>query len=268
MCRMLTKNKHAPNGRVRRLSHARLPTRIGTFDAFAYSDTRTGTEVVALARGDFDGADRVLVRLHSECRTGDVLGSLRCDCGEQLGALKHRRRGAGVLLYLRQEGRGIGLVNKIRAYGLQDGGLDTVDANLALGLPVDGRDYVGRGDPRPAGPAAGAADDGQSAKNAALEQHGISLERVPLHALPNAVNRRTCAESRRMGHLLRRWPLGPRSPCTTRSRSTGGSRREPAIRSGSADRSPCDCARLARGARGRLWGGTVAADDPAYRASG
>ena len=175
---MLTKNKHAPNGRVRRLSHARLPTRIGTFDAIAYSDTRTGTEPIALVHGDVAERDAPLVRLHSECWTGDVLGSLRCDCGEQLGRALTAivAEGAGVLIYLRQEGRGIGLANKLRAYELQDGGLDTVAANAALGLPVDAREYGAA--------AAILADLGlervrlmtnNPAKVAALEAHGIRV---------------------------------------------------------------------------------------------
>jgi 3,4-dihydroxy 2-butanone 4-phosphate synthase/GTP cyclohydrolase II len=190
---MPTDTKPNTNGRVHRLSSARLPTRIGTFDAIAFSDSHTGTEPIALVHGDLAAHDAPLVRLHSECWTGDVLGSLRCDCGEQLGRALNAiiADGAGVLVYLRQEGRGIGLANKLRAYALQDDGLDTVAANSALGLPVDAREY---------GAAAAILVDlglervrlmsNNPAKAAALEAHGVRVsERVPLAALPNPVNR-------------------------------------------------------------------------------
>jgi 3,4-dihydroxy 2-butanone 4-phosphate synthase / GTP cyclohydrolase II len=191
-------------------AEASLPTRYGTFNIAVFDvvglDGSPG-EVVALTHGALAGAQPPLVRLHSECLTGDVLGSLRCDCGEQLEAALALIAEAplGVLLYLPQEGRGIGLANKIRAYKLQDLGLDTVDANLALGLPVDRRDY------------AAAAKillnlglnrirllTNNPLKSAALERHGIQIvERVPLTVPPNAVNRkylRTKAD--RMGHFL------------------------------------------------------------------
>src|SRR5437762_13791169 len=184
---------------------ASLPTRWGDFRISVFRFD--GTEVVALVRGGVDDGEPVLVRLHSECLTGDVLGSLRCDCGDQLRASLAMIGAAdrGVLLYPDHEGRGIGLFNKVRAYGLQDGGLDTVDANVELGLPIDARDY-----------SAAAAALGElgvqsvrlitnnPAKVLGLEMHGVEvIERVPIETLPTDVNARYLrAEASRMGHLL------------------------------------------------------------------
>jgi GTP cyclohydrolase II len=181
-----------------------LPTRYGTFTMHVYCDS-AGKEQVALTVGLISAAPP-LVRLHSECLTGDVFHSQRCDCGEQLEMSMARlhEEGCGVLLYLRQEGRGIGLTNKIRAYALQDQGLDTLDANHALGLPADAREY---------GVAATMLLDlgvttvrlltNNPEKIEALEAYGIQIkERVALHVAPNRFNRlylRTKHE--RMGHL-------------------------------------------------------------------
>ncbi|MBV9328176.1 MAG: GTP cyclohydrolase II [Chloroflexi bacterium] len=196
-----------PNPVVVLQAEATLATRSGAFKIAVFNVEGAPGEVAALTRGPLHGDAIPLVRLHSECLTGDVLGSLRCDCGQQLDAALDLIASApsGVLLYLPQEGRGIGLANKIRAYALQDQGLDTVDANLALGLPVDRRDY------------AAAAHillslglrqvrllTNNPAKSAALEKHGVQVvERVPLAVPPNPINvdyLRTKAD--RMGHLL------------------------------------------------------------------
>ena len=134
----------APPQGIEHVASSRLPTRHGEFVLHAYRQRADGTEHAVLVRGEVAGQEDVLVRLHSECLTGDVLGSLRCDCGPQLEMSLERiaAAGRGVLVYLRgHEGRGIGFSHKVRAYALQDKGLDTVDANVALGLPVDARSF-------------------------------------------------------------------------------------------------------------------------------
>ncbi len=193
---------------VRRVAEATIPTPYGPFLAVAYESEIDGHQHVALVRGDVAGHDNVLVRMHSECLTGDVFGSLRCDCGTQLhDALRQIAvAGQGVVVYIRgHEGRGIGIVHKLQAYKLQDGGRDTVEANIELGLPADARDY-GTG-------AQILVDLGLStlrlltnnpAKRAGLEGYGLEIvERVPLETTPTTQNLRYLQTKRdRMGHEL------------------------------------------------------------------
>jgi GTP cyclohydrolase II len=191
---------------IRRLAGANLPTRYGTFEVFVYSSAER-KEHVALTLGMVDDDEPVLVRVHSECLTGDVFGSSRCDCGEQLADSLRllREQGRGVLLYLRQEGRGIGLANKISAYALQERGLDTVEANLALGLPEDGRDYrVAAEMLLDLGVRRARLLTNNPAKVEGLQRHGVEIaERLPLRISPNPSNLGYLRTKReKMGHLL------------------------------------------------------------------
>jgi 3,4-dihydroxy 2-butanone 4-phosphate synthase/GTP cyclohydrolase II len=192
---------------VERVTAARMPLRDAEFTAIGYRDVHDGREHVALVLGDVR-APGVLVRVHSECLTGDVFGSQRCDCGAQLehALAMIAAEGRGVVVYLRgHEGRGIGLHNKLHAYRLQDRGLDTVDANLELGLPTDRRDYgVGMQILADVGVGPLRLLTNNPAKRAGLEGHGLTvLERVPLQTAPTRENvRYLAAKQRRMGHLL------------------------------------------------------------------
>lgn len=205
------------------LADAALPTRYGVFRVMVFRVGSARSGPLALVHGDLSGTCLPLVRLHSQCLTGDVLGSLRCDCGDQLAAALVRLAVSecGILLYLWQEGRGIGLVNKIRAYALQDDGLDTVDANLMLGLPVDRREYGSAvAVLRYLGVSQVRLLTNNPAKLRALERLGIRVvERIPLETTPHAVNLpylRTKAE--RLGHLLDLAVDGPAERCDRRIR--------------------------------------------------
>jgi 3,4-dihydroxy 2-butanone 4-phosphate synthase/GTP cyclohydrolase II len=193
---------------IQRVAEASLPTKYGEFLAIAYKSAIDPDEHVALVRGEMDGSEPVLVRVHSECLTGDVFHSLRCDCGEQIDlALKAiSDEGRGVLLYMRQEGRGIGLHNKIRAYALQDQGLDTVEANEALGFESDIRDYgIGAQILADLGVRNLRLLTNNPRKVIGLEGYGLQVvETLPIICKPNPNNRRYLETKRKkMGHLLK-----------------------------------------------------------------
>jgi 3,4-dihydroxy 2-butanone 4-phosphate synthase/GTP cyclohydrolase II len=192
---------------VRRIVTTRFPSRYGNFVLHLYESAVDEHHHVALVKGDVDAADPVLVRVHSQCLTGDVFGSLRCDCGEQLATALQmiEREGRGVLLYMRQEGRGIGLANKIRAYRLQDQGKDTVEANEALGFKPDLRHYgIGAQILYDLGVRKIRLMTNNPKKIVGLEAYGLELvERVPIEVPPNEVNARYLETKRdKLGHLI------------------------------------------------------------------
>ena len=192
---------------IERVVSTQLPTAFGDFVAFGYRSLLDGKHHVALVKGDVDGAKDVLVRVHSECLTGDVFHSLRCDCGEQLeSALQMiEAEGSGVLLYLSQEGRGIGLLNKLRAYRLQEEGLDTVEANLRLGLPADLRDYgIGAQILVDLGLTSIRILTNNPKKISGLAGHGLSVTaQLPIIHPPNPHNRAYLRAKRdRLDHML------------------------------------------------------------------
>jgi len=190
---------------VYQVAAADLPTAHGAFQAVAFHDTTTGEDHVALTLGDLAGDSPPLVRVHSECLTGDVFGSMRCDCGDQLDAalLRIADEGRGVVLYMRQEGRGIGLANKLRAYELQDRGLDTVDANRHLGFAADLRDYgVGAQILRELGITDLRLLTNNPKKTEGFRAYGLHVvEQIPLTVQPGEHNQRYLETKRqRMGH--------------------------------------------------------------------
>jgi 3,4-dihydroxy 2-butanone 4-phosphate synthase / GTP cyclohydrolase II len=192
---------------VHRVAEARLPTKYGEFTAIAYKSDVDLAEHLALVMGDVTSSNPVLVRVHSECATGDIFGSLRCDCGEQL-ALAMRavaKEGRGVIIYMRQEGRGIGFHNKIRAYALQDKGMDTVEANLTLGFAPDLRDYgVGAQIMTDLGIHEIRLLTNNPKKVISLEGHGLKVvQTVPIIVTPNPHNRHYLeTKQKKMGHNL------------------------------------------------------------------
>jgi 3,4-dihydroxy 2-butanone 4-phosphate synthase/GTP cyclohydrolase II len=192
---------------VERTTAVRLPTAYGEFTAVAFRETLTGKHHLALVKGEVDGAEAVLVRVHSECLTGDVFHSLRCDCGEQLeqALLQIAAEDRGVLLYMAQEGRGIGLLNKLKAYELQEGGLDTVEANLELGFPADAREWgIGNQILADLGLTTIRILTNNPKKISGLAGYGLTVvEQVAIEVPPNAENRRYLAVKRdKLAHRL------------------------------------------------------------------
>lgn len=192
---------------VRRLFSTPLPTRYGDFKLIIYETVIEGEHHLALVKGDIEGKENILIRVHSQCLTGDVFGSFRCDCGDQLHEAMKRieAEGAGVLVYMRQEGRGIGLLNKLVCYRLQDQGLDTVEANLAIGFPSDARDYgIGAQILADLGLSSIRLMTNNPEKRIGLEGYGLKVvERVPIQIEPHEQNRFYLEAKRdKMGHIL------------------------------------------------------------------
>ena len=192
---------------VERVVSVRLPTEYGEFRAVAYRELLTNKQHLALVKGDVEGVENVLVRVHSECLTGDVFHSLLCDCGDQLEQALARveAEGRGVVLYMGQEGRGIGLLNKLRAYELQATGLDTVEANIALGFPADSREWgIGNQILADLGLTTIRILTNNPQKLTGLDGYGLTvLEQVPLEAEPTAENERYLAAKReKLGHTI------------------------------------------------------------------
>ncbi|RKV72271.1 MAG: GTP cyclohydrolase II [Neisseria sp.] len=194
------------NKKIKYIASCRLPTEWGVFTMHGFEEA-DGQEHIALSMGDFSDGLPVLSRIHSECLTGDALFSQKCDCGPQLKAAMQavQKEGRGIIVYLRQEGRGIGLINKIRAYRLQDQGLDTVEANLKLGLPVDARDFsLAKHIYDHLGVHEIKLLTNNPEKVSTLQQAGISIvERIPLQVGENSENERYLhTKAEKLGHFL------------------------------------------------------------------
>lgn len=192
---------------IRRVVSIDLPTRFGDFHLTAFEERLTGEVHLALTKGEWEEGEPVLVRVHSQCITGDIFGSKRCDCGDQLAAamIQVEKEGQGVVLYMKQEGRGIGLLNKLRAYELQERGMDTVEANEALGFKMDHRDYgIGAQILVDLGVRKLRLMTNNPTKRVGLGGYGLEIvERVPIEVAPNEVNEHYLRTKRdRMGHLI------------------------------------------------------------------
>lgn len=192
---------------IERQVEVKMPTKYGDFKLVAYRQLSTNEEHFALVKGEWDKDEAVLVRVHSSCITGDILGSLRCDCGDQLhNAMKMvEKEGKGVILYMMQEGRGIGFLNKLRAYKLQEEGMDTVDANLALGFKADQRDFgIGAQILRDLNVSKMKLITNNPKKRAALKGYGLEIvENIPIQTIPNEFNQKYLNTKRdKMGHEL------------------------------------------------------------------
>lgn len=192
---------------IRRETSVKMPTRYGEFELIAYTQTNTGEVHVALKKGDWKEDEPVMVRVHSSCMTGDILGSLRCDCGDQLTTAMRmvEQEGKGLVLYMNQEGRGIGLLNKLKAYKLQEEGLDTVEANLKLGFGMDQRDYgVGAQILRDLNISKIRLLSNNPKKRAGLLGYGLEIvETLPIEIKPNSHNEKYLKTKRdKMGHKI------------------------------------------------------------------
>ena len=198
---------------VEKVVSAYLPTKYGDFQMHVFRNKVDGTEHQAITRGEWTADEAVLVRMHSECLTGDTFGSLRCDCGDQLHRAMEMiaEKGKGVVVYMRQEGRGIGLVNKLKAYQLQDGGMDTVEANIALGFSPDARDYgIGAQILVSLGVHKMRLLTNNPKKRVGLESYGLEVsELVPIEVQPNATNLNYLKTKRdKLGHYLHNLDIG------------------------------------------------------------